>query len=129
MEYDVKSEILGFEKMNRARLSVIDETFASLRDVDNENISFTLANPFRLREYSVDIPPYINALLEIDEGSKVEIYTIVVLQNPLDESRVNFLAPLVFNHDNHTLAQAVLRPQDYPQYGMAESIRSLIKES
>ncbi len=129
MEYEVKSEILGFERMRRVRLGVIDETFASLRDTENENISFTLVNPFALREYAVTIPPYVNALLEIDEGTKLAVYNVVVLQNPLDESRVNFLAPLVFNQDNYTMAQAVLKPKEYPEYGMAESIRSLIKES
>ena len=129
MEYDVKSEILGFEKMSRVRLSMIDETFASLRDVSNEKISFTLVNPFKLREYTVNIPPFINALLEIDAGTKVGVYGIVVLQHPLDESRVNFLAPLIFNHDNQTVAQAVLARQEYPEYGMAESIRSLMEES
>ncbi|MBE0496193.1 MAG: flagellar assembly protein FliW [Campylobacterales bacterium] len=129
MEYDVKSEILGFEAMNRVRLSVIDETFASLRDVDNEKISFTLVNPFKLREYAVDIPSTINELLEIGAGAKFSVYAIVLLQNPLDESRVNFLAPLIFNHDNHTVAQAVLVHQEYPEFGVAESIRSLIKEA
>lgn len=127
MEYEVKSEILGFEAMRKAKLSSVDTMFATLRDVDNEKISFTLVNPFGLREYAFDIPAYINALLEIDEKSELLIYNTVVLQNPLDESCVNFLAPLIFNQTNGTMAQAVLKGKEYPDFGMAEPIREFLK--
>jgi len=106
MKYELKTEILGFEDLKNVELHKIDELFATLM-TDND-VSFTLANPYLLREYSFDLPTPIKALLEINENSKIEVYCIVVVQNPLNESLVNFTAPLIFNTDNSLAAQAIL---------------------
>jgi flagellar assembly factor FliW len=37
---------------------------------------------------------------------------------------VNFLAPIIVNNDNKTVAQAVLNKQSHPELGMAETIKS-----
>lgn len=127
MEYTVKSPILGFEDMNVIKFERIDEMFVTIRDKDNENISLTLANPYMLREYSFDVPLSIKVLLDIEENSKLSVYNVVVIQNPLDDSRINFLAPLIFNDDNKTVAQLILKSDTHPDFGMAESIRSLLQ--
>lgn len=106
MKYELKTDILGFEAVKSVELHKIDELFASL--MTDQEVSFTLANPYLLREYSFDLPTTIKALLEINENSKVEVYCIVVVQNPLNESLVNFTAPIIFNNDNGLAAQAVL---------------------
>ncbi len=126
MQYTIKSPILGFEDMNQVRLDKVDEMFVTLRDIQNESISLTLVNPYSLREYSFDLPRSIKALLDIDENSKISVYNVVVIQDPLDESCVNFLAPLIFNEDNQTAAQIVLEKKSHPDFGMAESIKSLL---
>ncbi len=127
MQYEVKSQIMGFENMMRVDFEKIDEMFATIRDSENEEISFSLLNPYALREYSFDIPLSIKVLLEINENTKLVVYNVVVIQDPLDSSCVNFLAPLVFNEDNNTVAQVVLTATDCPDYGMAESIKSFRK--
>lgn len=124
MTYEVKSQILGFEQMVRAELEPIDEMFATLRDPDHAPIAFTLVNPYSLREYSFEIPYAIKALLEIDENSKLLVYNVVVVQDPLDMSCVNFLAPLIFNEGNQTMAQVVLKASGYPDFSMAQTIQS-----
>lgn len=43
------------------------------------------------------------------------------------EVRINFLAPIILNFDNNTLAQVVLNAKDYPNFGVAESIKNYIK--
>ncbi|MDA3909380.1 MAG: flagellar assembly protein FliW [Sulfurimonas sp.] len=123
-EYDVKGSILGFEDTLKVNISEIDELFSTIKDADNEDISFTIANPYALREYSFDIPSDIQKLLEINDKSNVSAYNIVVIQKPLEKSTVNFLAPIVINNDNNKIAQAVLDPVRHPEFGMAESIKS-----
>lgn len=124
MSYEVRGNILGFEDTVNVEITAIDELFATMKDADNENISFTLANPYALREYSFDVPTDIKVLLEINEKSNVNVYNIVVIQKPLENSTINFLAPIIVNNDNKKVAQAVLDPKRHPEFGMAESIKS-----
>ena len=66
----------------------------------------------------------LKILLNIKENSKVNVYNIVVIQEPLEKSAINFLAPIVVNEDNKTVGQAVLDSNTHPNFGMAESIES-----
>ncbi len=122
MQYQVKSTILGFESVECVELNEIDELFSTLRSCDG-SVSFTLVNPYALREYSFNLPTAVRVLLDINEDSKVVVYNIAVIQDPLDESCINFLAPLIFNQDNATMAQAVLDVKNHPGLGLAEPIK------
>jgi len=124
MSYDVRGEILGFSDTRNVEIVEIDTLFSTMKDKENDNISFTLVNPYALREYSFDIPVDIKVLLEIKEDSKLSVYNILVIQKPLEQSTVNFLAPIIINHDNNKLAQTVLDPRTNSDFGMAESIAS-----
>ena len=126
MSYEVKSHILGFENTKKVDIIEIDELFATMKDSENEGISFTLINPYPLRKYSFDVPIAIQTLLDLHEDSKVKVYNIVVIQKPLEESKVNFLAPVIVNEDNKTIAQVVLDPRLYPDFGMARAIKEFI---
>lgn len=125
-KYEVKGSILGFENTMNVEIVEIDNLFSTIRDVDNEGISFTVVNPYELREYSFDIRSNIKVLLDIKENSNLSAFNIVVIQNPLENSTVNFLAPIVINNDNNTIAQVVLDPKRHPDFGMAESIKSFM---
>lgn len=127
MKYEVKTQILGFEDITSVEFSEIDNLFASIKSTNNESISFSLINPYLLREYSFDLPKAAKILLEIDEHSNVLVYNIMVVQNPLDESKINFLAPLIFNKDKGLMGQIVLRASEYPDFGLAEMISSFNK--
>lgn len=124
MKYDVRGEILGFSDTATVEMKKIDELFSTMQDINDENISFTLVNPYLLREYSFSVPTDIKVLLEIGENSKVNVYNMLVIQKPLEKSTVNFLAPIIVNEDNKKLAQAILDPVKHPDYGMAETIES-----
>ena len=128
MSYEVKGHILGFDDTRNVEIVQIDELFATMKDVDNEAITFTLVNPYPLREYSFDVPAATQALLELKDDSNVRVYNIVVIQKPLEESRINFLAPVIINEDNKTIAQVVLDPRTYPDFGIATPIKEFIKE-
>jgi len=109
MIYEVKKPILGFEDVLKVDLEEIDGLFSTLKAIDRNHPNFTLVNPYQLREYSFDIPKDIEVLLDIKEDSKILIYNIVVLHNPMTESVVNFKAPLIFNKDTGKMAQFIVR--------------------
>lgn len=124
MSYEVVGNILGFEDTLKVKVYEINELFSTMQDADDENISFTLVNPYALREYSFDVPTDIKVLLDITEKSSISVYNVVVIQKPLENSTINFLAPIIVNNDNKKVAQAVLNSKKHPEFGMAESIKS-----
>ena len=128
MVFDVKSPILGFDELAKVELRGVDGFFSSLKNAEGDVPAFTLVNPYALREYSFDIPTSIKVLLDLKEESKVEVFNIVVLQNPIENSAVNFLAPLIFNHDNMTMGQAVLEATKYVDFGVAEEISAYMQK-
>lgn len=127
MKFEVKSEILGFEEIKEVELNEVDELFSTLRSVENEHISFTLVNPHNLREYDFEISASTEALLDIKDVNDLMIRNIVVLQSPLDESKINFQAPLIFNKVNNTVAQEVLGSRKYPYFGFDESLKTFVQ--
>jgi flagellar assembly factor FliW len=127
MSYIVKGNILGFEDTLNVEIHEVDELFSTMQDADNKEISFTISNPYLLREYSFDLPLDVKVILDINEKSNVSVYNIVVIQEPLENSTINFLAPIVINNDNKQVAQAVLNPKKHPEFGMAERIKSFKK--
>jgi len=124
MSYDVRGEILGFSDTSEVEITEIDELFSIMKDTANENITFTLVNPYALREYSFDVPTDIKVLLNITEESSISVYNLMIIQKPLEKSVINFRAPIIINHDNNKLAQIVLDPVKHPDFGMAETIES-----
>ena len=113
MEFEVKKPILGFENITKVEFEEIDGLFATLSPSNSKLPAFTLVNPYQLKEYSFDIPKDVQVLLDIKENSKVLVYNIVVLHNPITESVVNFKAPLIFNVDNKTMAQFIIDEEGF----------------
>lgn len=133
MEFVVKSPILGFEHIQKMKLEKIakdDDTFMHLKSCENDGISFTLVNPYAMRsDYEFEIPSPIKALLELKgktnidpQNSKLVTLNIVCIKDPIEESTVNFLAPVLFNFENLTMAQVVLENFKYENFGLSEPI-------
>ncbi|MDD5716406.1 MAG: flagellar assembly protein FliW [Sulfuricurvum sp.] len=126
MQFDLKLPLLGFETVSQMELQKIDEIFLRLETV-GEGPSFTLINPFALREYSFDIPSSLQALMGITPESNLLIYNIMILQTPIENSTINFVAPLIFNTDNHTMAQIII--DNRSDFGISEPIKNYLKGS
>ena len=125
MKFDVSMPLLGFEDIKQVELQKIDDIFMKMQSCEDENIAFTLVNPYALREYDFEVPQNIKELLEITENSNLLIYNIFLLQTPMENSMVNFVGPLIFNTDVKKAAQIIL--SDSIEYGVAESIASFLK--
>lgn len=126
MKFDVCVPILGFEDVKEVTLEKIDDIFMKMQSINDKHISFTLIDPFVLREYDFEVPDNIQNLLEVDKNSNLIILNIVLIQNPIEDSIVNFAAPVLFNTDNRKAAQIILN--DSREYGVAEKISTFLKK-
>jgi flagellar assembly factor FliW len=126
MIFDLKAPILGFDDITQLELKKIDDIFMRLQSIDADEPSFTLINPFVLRDYAFDIPSPLQKKLEINDNSNLLIFNIVMIQKPIENSTVNFIAPLIFNTDNQTMAQMIIN--DRLDYGVTEVISSFFQK-
>lgn len=126
MKFDISIPLLGFENVKQVELQKIDDIFMKMQSTTDEHISFTLINPFVLREYDFEVPQNIQDSLEATKDSNLLILNIVLIQTPIEESIVNFIGPLIFNTDNNKAAQIII--QDSTKYGVAEKISSFLKK-
>ncbi len=126
MKFDICVPLLGFENIKQVDLQRIDDIFVKMQALEDDHVSFTLIDPFVLRNYDFEIPDNIQKLLEIDEKSNILILNIVLIQTPIEDSVVNFIGPLVFNTDNKKAAQIILA--ESTNYGVAEKISTFLKK-
>ena len=125
MIFELKSPLLGFENITKMELKKIDDIFARLQVIDADEPSFTLINPFVLRQYDFSIPEAVQELMEIKEGTNFLIYNMLIVASPLEESHINFVGPLIFNTDNETMIQLILA--DNSPYGVSEKLSNFLK--
>ncbi len=124
MKFDICTPLLGFENLKQVELEKIDDVFMKMQDINNEHISFTLIDPFILREYDFEVPDSVQELLEIDDNSNILVLNIVLLQTPIEDSIVNFIGPILFNTDSNKAMQLIL--PEGTQYAIAEKISSFL---
>ncbi|WP_455757608.1 flagellar assembly protein FliW [Sulfurimonas sp.] len=126
MKFDICIPLLGFENVTQVELLKIDDIFMKMNSTTDEHISFTLIDPFVLREYDFEVPQNVQDALEINKDSNLLILNIVLIQTPIEESIVNFIGPLIFNTDNNKATQIIL--SDSTKYGVAEKISDFLKK-
>lgn len=126
MKFDISVPLLGFEDVHQVELEKIDDIFMKMQSTTDEHISFTLINPFVLREYDFELPQNVQDILQANEKSNLLILNIVLIQTPIEDSIVNFIGPVVFNTDNNKAAQVIL--SDSAKYSVAEKISTFLKK-
>ena len=126
MKFDISVPLLGFKDVKQVELEKIDDIFMKMLSCEDEHISFTLIDPFVLREYDFEIPANVKEILKIDKNSNILILNIVLIQTPIESSVVNFIGPLIFNTDNNKAAQVILA--ESTKYGVAEKISTFLKK-
>ena len=126
MKFDISVPLLGFEDIKQVELQKIDDIFMKMQSCEDENISFTLVNPYVLREYDFEVPQNILESLSINKESNLLIFNIVLIQTPIEDSIVNFIGPLIFNTDVNKAAQVII--SESTKYGVAEKISDFLKK-
>ena len=109
MKFTAVTPMLGFKSIKAYNLLKIDDLFMRLEADGAKEPSFTLINPFILKEeYAFEIPDPIQEALEIDDNSNLLIFNTIAINSESEKSIINFLAPVVFNTDNQKMAQLLL---------------------
>ena len=126
MKFDICVPILGFENVKEVNLEKIDDVFMKMSSVNDKHISFTMVDPFILREYDFEVPDNVQKVLNADKNSNLIILNILLIQKPIENSVINFTAPVIFNTDNNKAAQIILN--DSITYGVAEKISTFLKK-
>ncbi len=126
MKFDITVPLLGFEDLKNIELEKIDDIFMKMQSTQDEHVSFTLINPFVLRDYDFEVPDSTKDLLQITNESNLLVLNIVLIQTPIEDSVVNFIGPLIFNTDTNKAAQIIL--QESTSYGVAEKISTFLKK-
>ncbi len=127
MVFDIVSPILGFEDIKKVKYIKIDDYFSRIESKDQKReISFTLIETPKIRKYEFEIPKFYKDLLQIEQNTSILIYSIVIIQNPIQNSTMNLLAPLILNLDKKLLAQITLDSAKYPDFNILEPIKRYI---
>ena len=127
MVFNVKAPIPGFEVIKEVEVEKIDEFFVKLIS-KSDTTTFTLINPFMIRNYDFKVPEYFRSLLDIKDDTNILILNIMIIATPIESSTINFIAPLIFNTDNGTVAQVLLDAALYPDFGLMESISNYLNK-
>ncbi len=124
MDFKAAMPILGFESCKEVTLESVDGHFYTLVDKDGSSaLSFTLITPSLLRDdYIFDLPENAVKNLQAESPEELEVLNIMIIDTPIENSYVNFLAPLVFNKKKRIMGQVVLDNQKYPGFSLADPI-------
>ena len=123
MKFEVVLPILGFEDEKSFELDEINDVFYKLK---GENVNFTLINPFKIRDdYDFEISDNEQNILKLSENKPFLVLNIVTVNEPFENSTINFAAPLIFNLEDKVMGQVIL---DKYNYSLAEEIKNFFKE-
>ncbi len=128
MDFTIKYPIAGFEYINTMQLTQVDDFFYQLKSNDDDTISFTLIDPFKIREYEFELPTHCRLLLNIKDKTDILVLNIMITTQPIENSTINFAAPLVFNRTNNTMMQTLLNDNECDKYGFAENISKFLNK-
>ncbi len=123
MKFEAVLPILGFENIKEYELKKIDDIFFTL---EGEDVSFTLINPFAIREYDVVISDSDKEKLEIKDDSNILILNLMIVATPLQNSTINFASPVIFNFDNQKMGQVIL--ENAQNYSLTDPLANYIKD-
>lgn len=111
--YQFANGIPGFEEEQTfAWIDVENSPFSYLQSVQEPGLSFLLVDPFSIyADYEFEIKE--EDYPELTTEQAVRVACMVTLNDPMDKSTLNLLAPIVCNTDTRQAAQIVLHQSSY----------------
>jgi flagellar assembly factor FliW len=109
--YDIVFPLLAFEDCKKTHLEILDKNFTALT-LDNERkVKIQLVNINYLNKLALnfDIDDEIIKKLKVENKEDFEIYFCLVIQNPIEDSIVNLMAPVLINHKEKILGQYLIK--------------------
>lgn len=108
--YKIILPLLGFESVESADIIEQDEYFSTLVLNNEAQIKVHLVNIDYINKFplSFKIDETILEKLKVSKKEDFEIYLCLVIQNPIEESIVNLIAPVLINKKDKLLGQHVI---------------------
>lgn len=109
--YEITLPLLGFEDVKKLQIEKIDEYFSTLVLDKENNINFKMVNITYLSHASFEFNIEDEALekLHIRQREDFDIYFCVVIQDPIEKSIVNLIAPILVNKRLKLIGQYVIK--------------------
>ena len=103
--YKIVLPVLGFESFNSLSIEIIDDSFSFL--VFDEKTKITVMNINALNKVSFNFEIDDSALekLKIKSKDDFDTYFVVVSQNPIENSIVNLVSPILVNEKEKLIGQ------------------------
>ena len=111
--YSFPKGIPGFEEHNQFAIIDMEGTpFSYLQSLVEPEISLLITDPFEFyKNYEFELPTPVVEELKLDNG--VQIRNVVTLQEQVQQSTLNLLAPIIFNTESQTARQVILHDTSY----------------
>jgi flagellar assembly factor FliW len=108
--------IPGFERVQSYLIlkSNMEEPIAYLQSVDDNRLHFVIINPFYVHmnyEFQIDTADQVD--LEIKSEEDVEVWSIITTSGQIQETTINFLAPIIINKKSRLGKQIILHSSAY----------------
>lgn len=103
--------IPGFEDVTKFVIIQAGEDvpFYYLQAAEVSELAFVLTDPFVFYpDYAFDLPDSITQALALEKPEQVKVWSIVTVQDALEQATMNLLAPIVINQASRQGRQVVL---------------------
>lgn len=107
--------LFGFEDEKAFILMDIEETtYKLLQSTKTEELYFVVMTPFAFHEsYDFEVPDAIMEQLDIKALDHLDVLSLVVFKDPIQESTMNLKAPILMNNKTKKAKQLILN-EDFP---------------
>ena len=92
--------------------------FHYLQSIEDKRLSFIITSPFLfVKDYAFDISDLLVEKMDIKSTEDIDIFSIAVLPEDLNETTINLKAPIIVNKKNKKARQYILNENyKYKQY-------------
>ncbi|MEH7225053.1 flagellar assembly protein FliW [Bacillus sp. JJ1566] len=111
-----QSGLPGFLEEKQFVLLTIDKEspFLILQSIQTEELGFVVVNPFLfIRDYGFKLSEGEKEILKIETESDIQIYSILTIKEPFEESTANLQGPIILNGVKQIAKQVILSHSPY----------------
>ncbi|MGP4073868.1 flagellar assembly protein FliW [Piscibacillus sp. B03] len=111
-----ESGLPGFQEHKQFVLLDLEgnPAFKVLQSLKQENLAFIVTNPFLIEaKYEFELEEASKQQLKLEEPNDVQVWNIVTVQDPFEQSTVNLKGPIVINAKKNLAKQLLLSESNY----------------
>lgn len=108
--------IPGFKDENQFIIIQLEENsvFYVLQSIKTSSLGFIIVNPFiYFKDYDFQLEENVLEQLEIEKEEDVQVYTILTVKDPFQQTTANLQAPIIVNSKNNQAKQVILNNTNY----------------